>query len=41
MIRQITDGPFISHPSYFLQSSFYPGGREMFVTSYRTGEPQI
>jgi dipeptidyl aminopeptidase/acylaminoacyl peptidase len=41
MIRQVTDGPYISHPSYFLQSSFYPGGREMFFTSYRTGNAQV
>lgn len=40
-VRQITDGPAISHPSYFLQSSFYPGGREMFFTSYRSGEAQV
>jgi hypothetical protein len=41
MIRQITDGPHINHPSYFLQSSFFPGDREMFFTSYRTGEAQL
>jgi oligogalacturonide lyase len=40
-MRQVTDGPAISHPSYFLQSSFFPGGREMFFTSYRTGVPQL
>ena len=40
-VRQITDGPAISHPSYFLQSSFYPGGREMFFTSYRSGDAQV
>jgi oligogalacturonide lyase len=39
--RQITDGPAINHPTYFLQSSFFPGGREMFFTSYRTGTPQL
>src|SRR5580704_14551648 len=39
--RQITDGPAISHPTYFLQSSFFPGGREMFFTSYRRGTPQV
>ena len=27
MIRQITDGPHINHPTYFLQSSFFPGDR--------------
>lgn len=40
-VRQITDGPAISHPSYFLQSSFYPGGRSMFFTSYRSGSAQV
>jgi hypothetical protein len=40
-VRQITDGQAISHPGYFLQSSFYPGGREMFFTSHRTGEAQV
>ncbi len=39
--RQITDGPAISHPTYFLQSSFFPGGREMFFTSYRSGGAQL
>ena len=41
MIRQITDGPAISHPSYFLQSSFFPGGQSMFYTSYRSGDAQV
>src|SRR5580704_18202716 len=41
MIRQITDGPFISHPTYFLQSSFVPGGQSMFYTSYRSGNAQV
>jgi oligogalacturonide lyase len=40
-IWQVTEGPAISHPSYFLQSSFFPGGREMFFTSYRTGSAQL
>ncbi len=40
-VWQVTGGPAINHPSYFLQSSFFPGGREMFFTSYRTGEPQL
>lgn len=40
-IRQITDGPAISHPSYFLQSSFFPGGQSMFFTSYRSGSAQV
>jgi oligogalacturonide lyase len=41
MIRQLTDGPHINHPTYFLQSSFFPGDRELFFTSYRTGDAQL
>ena len=41
MIRQITGGAYINHPTYFLQSSFFPGDREMFLTSYRTGDAQL
>jgi hypothetical protein len=40
-VRQITAGPAINHPTYFLQSSFFPGDREMFFTSYRTGSQQL
>ncbi len=40
-IIQVTDGPAINHPTYFLQSPFFPGGRSMFFTSYRTGSPQL
>jgi len=40
-VRQVTEGPAINHPAYFLQSSFFPGGREMFFTSYRTGSAQL
>jgi oligogalacturonide lyase len=40
-IWQVTEGPAISHPTYFLQSSFFPGGREMFLISYRTGIAQL
>jgi hypothetical protein len=40
-IWQVTDGPAISHPTYFLQSSFFPGGREIFFTSYRSGSAQL
>src|SRR5271167_2061546 len=40
-VWQITDGAAINHPSYFLQSSFFPGGREIFFTSYRTGSAQL
>lgn len=38
---QVTSGDAINHPAYFLQSSFFPGGHEMFFTSYRTGQPQL
>ena len=31
----------ISHPSYFLQSSFTPDGRSLLFTSYRTGQAQL
>jgi len=41
MIRQLTDGPHINHPTYFLQSSFFPGDGEIFFTSYRTGDAQL
>ena len=41
MIRQVTDGPHINHPTYFLQSSFFPGDPAMFFTSYRTGDAQL
>jgi oligogalacturonide lyase len=40
-VLQVTEGSAISHPTYFLQSSFFPGGREMFFTSYQTGSPQL
>jgi Tol biopolymer transport system component len=40
-VWQVTEGPAINHTSYFLQSSFFPGGREMFFISYQTGQAQI
>jgi hypothetical protein len=40
-VTQVSDGAAINHPTYFLQSSFYPGGREMFFTSYRSGAAQL
>ena len=40
-VWQVTEGPAISHPTYFLQNSFFSGGREMFFTSYRTGSAQL
>ncbi len=41
MVRQVTDGPAISHPTYFLQNSFSQDGRELFFTSYRSGAAQL
>jgi oligogalacturonide lyase len=40
-VWQVTEGPFINHPTYFLQSSFFPGEREIFFTSYRSGAAQL
>lgn len=40
-VWQVTEGTAINHPSYFLQSSFFPGGREIFFTSYKTGAAQL
>lgn len=39
--RQITDGASISHPTYFLQSSFYPEDSGLFFVSYRSGSAQL
>jgi hypothetical protein len=41
LIRQMTSAESISHPGYFLQSAFLPGGGCMFFTSYRSGNAQI
>lgn len=41
MIRQYTQGASISHPTYFLQSSFTPDMRQLLFTSYRTGAAQL
>src|SRR2546423_63347 len=40
-IRQLTDHPSINHPTYFLQSSFTPDGKELIFTSYRSGNAQL
>jgi oligogalacturonide lyase len=40
-VDQITSRPAISHPSYFLQSSFLPGDESLFFTSYRTGPAHL
>jgi len=39
--RQMTSHGSISHPSYFLQSSFLPDDKSLFFTSYRSGAPQL
>lgn len=41
VIHQMTDHPGISHPTYFLQSSFTPDSEEIFFTSYRCGAAQL
>ncbi|MBC8166137.1 MAG: PD40 domain-containing protein [Bryobacteraceae bacterium] len=38
---QVTHHPSVSHPSYFLQSSFLPGDQSVFFTSYRTGAAHL
>lgn len=40
-IWQLTTAEAISHPTYFLQSSFLPGDESVFFTSYRTGTAQL
>jgi hypothetical protein len=40
-VRQVTSAGAISHPTYFLQSAFLPGDRQIFFTSYRSGPPQL
>ena len=34
-IHQLTSGPAISHPTYFLQRSFTPGNQFLIFTSFR------
>ena len=41
LVYRLTDQPAISHPSYFLQSSFLNGDESIFFTSYRTGAAQL
>ena len=41
IIHQMTSHPSISHPTYFLQSSFTPDSSEIIFTSYRTGTAQL
>jgi hypothetical protein len=40
-VHQMTNHSSISHPTYFLQSSFLPNGKSLIFTSYRTGEAQL
>ena len=40
-IHQLTSAPHVSHPTYFLSSSFTPGQRSVIFTSYRTGPAQL
>jgi hypothetical protein len=40
-IQQFTAAPAISHPSYFLQSSFTPCMTQLVFTSYRSGTAQL
>src|SRR5581483_6600101 len=40
-VRQMTNHASISHPTYFLQSSFFPGDASLVFTSYRTGSSQL
>ncbi|HZT32846.1 MAG TPA: oligogalacturonate lyase family protein [Bryobacteraceae bacterium] len=40
-VHQLTNHPSISHPTYFLQSSFTPDGRTLIFTSYRSGSSQL
>jgi hypothetical protein len=41
VVRRITNHPAISHPGYFLTSSFTPDQSTLLFTSYRTGEAQL
>jgi oligogalacturonide lyase len=41
IVHQMTHYPSISHPAYFLHSSFTPDGKALFFASYRTGTAQI
>ena len=41
VVHQVTSHPSINHPTYFLQSSFFPNGKALVFTSYRTGSAQL
>ena len=36
-VHRLTNAPHVSHPTYFLSSSFTPDQRSVIFTSYRTG----
>lgn len=40
-VHQLTNHLSINHPTYFLQSSFFPDDGSLVFTSYRTGTPQL
>ena len=40
-VHRVTASAAISHHTYFLQSSFTPGNRQLLFTSYRTGDAQL
>lgn len=41
LVHQMTAHPSINHATYFLQTSFTPGDRELIFTSYRNGSAQL
>ena len=41
VVHQMTRHESISHPTYFLQTSFTPDGRFLVFASYRTGSAQL
>ena len=41
LVTQVTNHASINHPTYFLQSSFFPDRPAMVFTSYRTGSAQL
>lgn len=41
LVQQFTQAEAISHPTYFLQSSFTPDQSRLLFTSYRTGNAQL
>lgn len=40
-LTRYTSAEAISHPTYFLQSSFTPGNHSLLFTSYRSGDAQL